>query len=205
MKKTEMDEKRLAMGKAIVEFEGRFDQNGNLLVYDLPAEDGGGDFEVAGINEKYHRPMAIKLKHLIERGKQDEALTEAATYIMEYTTKVIHFFPSSMALEANPQLEFVLRDCAFNRGLKGSAATLQLALGMYEVDGVVGPLTHREFARQLVELGQAELLKNITAARETYERSVYPWKRSSRDESSSLWKGLSNRWAKADLVAQSFV
>jgi hypothetical protein len=89
--------------------------------------------------------------------------------------------------------------------LKGSATILQLALGMHEIDGVVGPMTHREFAEQLRDPGADELLRNLTKARETYERSVYPWKRSSRDESSSLWKGLSNRWVKADKVAQSFV
>jgi hypothetical protein len=197
-----MKEKHLEMGKAIVEFEGRFDRMGNLLVYDLPAEDGGGDYEVAGINEKYHPQMALKLKRLIEGGKQDEAFTEAAAYIVKYTDKTAGFFPSSAALEANPQLEFLLRDCAFNRGMKGSATILQLALGMHEVDGVVGPMTHREFAEQLRDPGADELLRNLTKARETYERSVYPWKTSSRDESSGLWKGLSNRWKKAHQVAQ---
>jgi hypothetical protein len=36
-----------------VYFEARRDKNGHLVVYDLPKNDGGGDYEVAGINLKY--------------------------------------------------------------------------------------------------------------------------------------------------------
>jgi hypothetical protein len=194
-------EQRLDMGKAVVEFEGRFDRHGNLLVYELPEGDGGGDYEVAGINQKYHPAMAARLKKLIEEGDQERALHEASVYIEDYTAEVISFFPSHLSAEANPAIEFVLRDCAFNRGKRGAATILQLALGMSEIDGVVGPMTHREFAKQLDDPGPTELLQNLTAARETYERNAYAWKRSARDESSKFWKGLSNRWAAAHKIA----
>jgi lysozyme family protein len=98
-----------------------------------------------------------------------------------------------------------LRDTAFNRGLKGAASVLQIALGMPDIDGVIGPMTHREFARQLDDPGSAVVLRAITAARETYERNVYAWKPNARDESSKFWKGLSNRWAKAHKVAGELV
>jgi lysozyme family protein len=193
-----MNEKRHAMGKAIVEFEGRF-KDGKLQHYKLPPGDGGGSGEVAGINQKYHPKEYAKLKSMIEKGQHEQAETEAAAYIEEYTRPVLKFFPSPQSAEANSAIEFVLRDVAFNRGAKGSAAVLQIALGMYDVDGVVGPMTHREFAKQLEEPG--ELLEKLTEARETYERNVYPWKTSARDESSDFWEGLSNRWAKAHQVA----
>jgi lysozyme family protein len=193
-------EKRHAMGKSIVEFEGRY-KDGKLQHYKLPPGDGGGAGEVAGINEKHHPQQYAKLCGLIEGGAHQEAEHEAARYIEEYTRKVVNFFPSRAAAEANPAIEFVLRDCAFNRGLKGAATTLQIALGMHAIDGVVGPMTHREFARQLEDPGPTVVLRALTAARETYERNVYPWKTGSRDESSKFWKGLENRWAKAHQVA----
>jgi lysozyme family protein len=192
-------EKRHAMGKAIVEFEGRF-KDGKLQHYKLPPSDGGGAGEVAGINEKYHPKQYAKLRGLIEGGAHQEAEHEAARYIEEYTRGVLRFFPSPEAAEANPAIEFVLRDTAFNRGIKGAATALQIALGMH-IDGVVGPMTHREFARQLDDPGPAAVLDALTAARETYERNKYAWKTGSRDESSKFWKGLSNRWAKAHQVA----
>lgn len=189
------------MGMAIVEFEGRFDKQGNLRVYDLPEGDGGGAYEIAGINERHHPNMAAQLKVLINAGKQQEAKTEAAAYIEQYTRGVIGFFPTPELAETNPPLEFVLRDIAFNRGSKGAAAVLQIALGMTDIDGIVGPATKREFSHQLLDPGPAELLKTLTAARETYERTSYGWKSGKRDESSKFWKGLAKRWAKAHLVA----
>jgi hypothetical protein len=197
-------EKRHAMGKAIVEFEGRY-SDGKLQHYKLPPGDGGGRGEVAGINEKYHPKEYAKLRGLIEGGAHQEAEHEAARYIEECTRDVCSFFPSPQSAEENPAIEFVLRDTAFNRGMKGAATVLQIALGMSDIDGVVGPITHREFARQLDDPGPAVVLRAITAARETYERNVYAWKPNARDESSKFWKGLSNRWAKAHKVAGELV
>jgi hypothetical protein len=47
--------------------------------------------------------------------------------------------------------------------------------------------------------------KLIQDAREEYERNTYPWKAKARDESSKLWSGLSNRWAKAHDSALEFI
>jgi hypothetical protein len=197
-----MNEKRIDMGKAIVEFEGRFDKAGNLIVYKLPAGDGGGAYEVAGINERYHPSKAKQLKDLIEAGQHQKALREASEYIEAYTRPVRKFFPDEQSADDNPAIEFVLRDSAFNRGNKGAAAILQIALGV-PVDGVVGPKSKAAFGRAMQEFGQANMLRQLTAARETYERNSYPWKSGKRDESSKFWKGLSNRWAKAHQTAQT--
>lgn len=198
-----MSEKQIEMGKAIVEFEGRFDKAGNLKVYKLPAGDGGGAYEVAGINERYHPDKAKELKDLIEAGQQEKAMREASEYIEAYTRPVRKFFPSEHLADDNPSIEFVLRDSAFNRGNKGAATILQIALGMSDIDGVVGPATHHELAKQLNELGSEHVLANITMAREIYERTSYPWKSGKRDESSKFWKGLASRWAKAHQTAQT--
>jgi lysozyme family protein len=188
------------MGEAIVELEGRY-AGGKLQWYKLPPGDGGGDYEVAGINQKYHPQKAARLKALIDAGKHADAESEAAAYIEEYTRSVLRFFPSPASADANPHIEFVLRDTAFNRGAKGAATVLQLALSVSPIDGIIGPMTHREFARQLEFPGATNILERITKAREQYERNVYAWKTSARDESSKFWRGLSNRWAKAHEIA----
>ena len=193
---------RTDMGKAIVEFEGRY-QNGKLQVYNLPAGDGGGAYEVAGINDRYHPSMAAKLKRLIDNGEHIKAEQEASAYIEEYTRPVLKFFPDAASADDNPEIEFVLRDTAFNRGMKGAATVLQIALGMSKIDGVVGPATKAEFTKQLKDPGRVNVLRRLTQARETYERNSYAWKKSSRDETSKFWKGLSSRWSKAHQVAVS--
>jgi hypothetical protein len=54
------------MATAIVDFEARRDRNGHLKVYKLPAGDGGGTYEVAGINECYNKNTADVLVSLIK-------------------------------------------------------------------------------------------------------------------------------------------
>jgi lysozyme family protein len=191
-------QKRIDMGKAIVEFEGRYAE-GKLQWYKLPPGDGGGAFEVAGINERYHPGIAQKLRALIEAGQHGEAEAEASAYIQNYTGSVLEFFPPGINPDQYPQIEFLLRDVAFNRGHKGAATVLQHALGVTPVDGVVGSRTKVAFGVQLAD--PAALASRITKARETYERRAYPWKPGKRDESSKFWKGLASRWAKAHAVA----
>ncbi|MBA3649888.1 MAG: hypothetical protein H0W66_00015 [Chthoniobacterales bacterium] len=69
------------MAESIVQFEGRRDPQGHLRVYILPAGDGGGRYEVAGINDRYHPQEAAKLKALIDAGRYDEAGDYAAEVI----------------------------------------------------------------------------------------------------------------------------
>jgi lysozyme family protein len=196
-----MTEKQIAMGRAIVEMEGRF-KDGKLQVYNLPPGDGGGNFEVAGINERYHKDKAQELKDLIAEGRHEEAHVQAATYIAEYTNAVCDFFPSDDLRDRNPGVEFILRDSAFNRGAKGAATILQIALGVSPIDGIVGNITKSHFAFAL-EHDQEQFMVHLRDARETYERNQYPWKQSSRDESSRFWKGLENRWAKSHEIGVS--
>jgi hypothetical protein len=81
-------EERLRMAAAIVDFDARRDQNGKLKVYRLPPEDGGGRYEVAGINERYHKQVCDSLVALIEAGRPDEAEKLAIEYIASYTDAV---------------------------------------------------------------------------------------------------------------------
>jgi len=191
---------REKMALAIIDFEARKDKNGNLTVYKLPVGDGGGSYEVAGINDKYHPKEAAKLKSFIDRGMHKEALSEAASYLASYTDVATTWFTlpdGSNNSHDFPAIEFFLRDSVFNRGAGGAAKILQIALGV-DVDGGVGNKT-KEALQKVLSDDWKVLLNKLRASREVYERSYVH-----RNESSIFWKGLVNRWNKAVEKGLSF-
>ncbi len=181
------DDQRMRMAALIVGFEARR-VNGKLAIYEPPGNDGGGKFEVAGINVRYHPDEAWTLRNLIEDGRADEAEALARDFIAQYTDRVASW--SSVAA-----IEFYLRDCAFNRGPTGAARILQMALGV-GVDGVVGAKTRAAIAG--VESQPLAFLDKLREAREDYERDVI----GVRD---NLIDGLTNRWNKSLTGARSFL
>jgi peptidoglycan hydrolase-like protein with peptidoglycan-binding domain len=176
------NKERLLIASQIVNWEARRDSQGHFVVYKLPAGDGGGEYEVAGINNKYHPVAAKKLKDLVENKQYDQAESYATAYIAEYTDKV-KSWTSVNGIEA------FLRDSYFNRGPTGSARIFQIALKVRD-NGDVGTTT-LDAARR-AESQPRKLLQDLREAREFYERKVVK-----RDESSIFWKGLVNRWNKA--------
>ena len=126
-------EQRQEMAKAIVNFEARRDSNGRIAIYKLPPQDGGGKYEVAGINDRYHKQVVDRLVALIENGEHEKAEQGARDFIAEFTDGVAKW-------TTVPAVEFYVRDCAFNRGPKGSARILQRAVGVKD-DGAVGDVT----------------------------------------------------------------
>ena len=173
------------MAESIVNFEARRDAHGHLRVYVLPAGDGGGRYEVAGINDRYHPQEAARLRQLIETARFDEAEDYAAEVIADYTDVVSKW-------TTVPEIEAYLRDSAFNRGPGGAAKILQMALGV-TVDGGVGPETLG--ALRQAEKDPAKLLAALRVAREKYEMRV-----AGRRE--KFWKGLVNRWDNSLAFAQ---
>lgn len=170
----------LEAGQKIVDWEARRDSNGHLRVYLLPPSDGGGTFEIAGINERYDHDMAHKLKELIESGRHEDAEKEAAAYIGNQTDAVKDW-------STVPAVEFFLRDTMFNRGKGGAAKILQEAVGA-DIDGGVGPLTRA--AVKTAERRPLLLLYHLRAAREHYEQKNVGY----RPEFAT---GLQNRWDNA--------
>lgn len=177
-------EMRRRMAKAIVDFEARR-VNGKIAVYEPPANDGGGAYEVAGINVRYHPVEAAKLKALIEAGRHDEAEASVIDYLLTYTDVASRWTDDAGA-------EFYLRDCVFNRGPKGAARILQRSLRVPD-DGEVGPATRAAMAA----VARADLLTRLRAGRENYEREVVGYR-------ANFWKGLVNRWDKALATARVF-
>jgi Predicted Peptidoglycan domain len=170
-------ELRAKMAKSILDFEARRDAQGHLRVYNLPANDGGGRYEVAGINERYHPQEAAKLRDLINAKRYVEAEDYATEVIAKYTDVVSKW-------TTVPAIEAYLRDCAFNRGPGGAAKILQMALAV-NVDGVVGPETLG--ALRKAESDPARLLAALRVAREQYELRV-------AGRRGVFWRGLVNRW-----------
>ncbi len=177
------------MAKRIFDFEARI-KNGKLQVYNLLPADGGGEYEVAGINNKYHPEEAKLLKNLIEAGNHQKAQQLAIGFIATYTDGV-SVWTTKNAVES------YLRDCAFNRGPKGAALILQKALGV-EQDGVIGQITIKAL-RETEKKDTKSLLLVLRTARELYEREK------GRDETSIFWKGLVNRWNKALDFAKTYL
>ena len=116
-----------------VNWEGRRDASGNLSVYKLPSGDMGGNFEIAGINDRYH-PEAFKAISSLPAQEREEA---AAEYIRSYTAPLVSQLPAQMRPFA--------QDLAFNRGLGGAARYIQQGLRELgqdiAVDGKLGPKT----------------------------------------------------------------
>jgi hypothetical protein len=172
----------------ILKEEARRDASGRLAVYRLPAGDGGGSFEVAGINDKYHPAEANALRSLIAQGRHAEAELRALGYIAEYVAG-----PAGWSNRPGPAL--FIADTAFNRGAGGAAWVLQAALGFSgaALDGAYGPKTAA--ALREAEGAPRQLVHNLRAARERYERTPVPrFGKGARDESSPFWRGLAARW-----------
>jgi peptidoglycan hydrolase-like protein with peptidoglycan-binding domain len=182
-------EQRRKMAQAIINFEARRDSDGNLAVYKLPPGDGGGTYEVAGINDRYNKDTVDALVALIKKKKFEAAEILATEFIADDTERAASW-------TRIPALEFYLRDCVFNRGGGGAARILQAALTV-KVDGAVGKETRD--AMVLAEAKPGDLLAKLRKTREKYERDV-----AHRDESSPFWKGLVNRWNNALATAKTF-
>ena len=180
---------RAATGRFIVDSEARRDAQGRLRVYRLPKADGGGTYEVAGINDRYHPAAARDLANYIAAGLYVEAETAAQNYILRYTDVVTGWHPS-------PAVEAFLRDSAFNRGPGGAAKILQRALGV-KIDGSVGPITKAAAAK----VPAAKLLRDLRKARESYELEIAPPVGARK----KFWNGLQARWDKALKFAQSLL
>src|SRR5262245_34893951 len=175
---------RFQMAQWIVNQEARRDAQGRLKVYKLPANDGGGRFEVAGISERYDNTKCLQLVAMLNAGQHAAAEREAAQYIASKTDAAANW-------TRLPAAELFLRDTIFNRGLGGATKILQMALG-----GVA----RSQFATAILEAEQnpRNFIQRLRAAREQYE-----WKVVGRR--ANLVTGLINRWNHARDEALSLI
>lgn len=185
---------RQKIGLAIVKSEIRRDAKGHISVYNLPAGDGGGRYEVAGINEHYHPEEAAKLKDMIDRGKYDEAEAEVGNYIIQYTDEVRKWLPDFFV----PVTEMILRDTCFNAGPGGAARVVQMAFDL-SVDGIFGNKSRQALTDNLSAAGDVN-----TALRLHGSRWEYMHGKSQNPGKQQFWKGWRNRMTYCAEVALSF-
>lgn len=189
--RTSTQAERFEMADFIIKSEARRDKLGRLRVYPLPKADGGGTFEVAGINDRYHPKAANHLKNLIESNRHSHAENYVRKYLVEYTDIV-------KGWTELPAIEAFLRDTAFNRGPKGALRILQIALGIAD-DGKFGPITKSTLSKASKNL--SALLDKLREARETYEIRVAP----PVGARAKFWTGLQNRWDNALQFSRKFI
>jgi lysozyme family protein len=175
----------------IVNAEARRDSKGRLKVYPLPKADGGGTYEVAGINDRYHPIAARHLADLIQYNRHDEAEAYIRDYLADYTAVARQW-------TTHPAIEAFLRDSVFNRGPKGALRILQIALKVPD-DGKFGPITKAALKDALMD--PRALLTALRKARESYERRIAP----PVGARAKFWKGLQNRWNAAHAFALTFL
>jgi len=189
---TQLISRRYRVGHMIVIWEARLDESGYPKLYKIPSGDGGGKFEISGINSKYH----FEALERIRKANPEERRKLCAEYIDDYVRKHtgIHW-----GFDLCPGTELAVLDCAFNRGPGAAARIAQTALKSMKfpvsVDGVWGPQT-RSMLRE-ADQRRFPVIEEIRRARETYERR-------NRDESSKFWKGLVNRWNKVTEEAMTW-
>ncbi|MBQ2869208.1 MAG: hypothetical protein IJE88_04195 [Akkermansia sp.] len=143
---------------SIFDLEARRDKNGNLTVYTPPKADGGGAYEVAGINAKYHPAKAARLKHLIESGNPEQAEKEAKQYYIHYTQPA----GDTLTIQGvnSPAAELMLRDIYFNMGPGGMQRVLYRAFGNQPISTYLR--THNE----------QDLIQRIYTARAGYYEAI---------------------------------
>ena len=168
--------------------EARVDKQGRLIIYELPSNDGGGKYEVAGITERYDHGTVMQLVELIKAQSFKKAEQVCKDFYVANTNPV-------QAWSGVAALEFWFRDNMLNRGYTGALKTMQQAVGV-DTDGHLGPLTARKLALKVKS--PAKLLSDLRAATEWYENTFVGAR-------PNLRKGLVNRWNDRLAFAQSFL
>jgi hypothetical protein len=191
---------QLAIFAAFVwDAEKEVDSKGNVKVSKLKPADGGGLFEVAGINERYDHAVCFQLKALVEAGKYAEAKTLALPYYVHDTNDALQW-------TGHAAIEAYLRDCVFNRGEGGATMIAQLALNTkfnlgLKVDGGFGPMTRTGLASMVQVKGAKLVLGALRTGREQYERIHAPPVGARKQ----FWDGLVNRWNNSLVMANQFL
>ncbi|NDH68847.1 MAG: hypothetical protein EBY22_13270 [Gammaproteobacteria bacterium] len=162
-----------------VDWEGRKDANGNLIVYDLPSGDEGGSQEIAGINNRYHPEAFDQVSSL----PPQERAKAAAGYIQKYTAPLVSLLPA--------KIQPFVQDMAFNRGMGGATKYLQQGLNSLglnvKVDGAIGPQT----IQAINQADPHELMREASKAQLMEERA----KAAANPARQKFIPGLENRIA----------
>lgn len=162
--------------------EVRRDSKGRPIVYSLPKEDGGGSFEVAGLNEKYNKEEATVLRQMIQTGVPTPIIEG---YIRSVYKQKTQYGANLIPPSSSQGLELFVRDCALNHSPKGVNTILAAAVGTYAADPALPAAVQTYISRY----GEAALLRNLSKARASYYENLI-----SADSKKEIFrKGWANR------------
>ena len=153
----------------IINNEARFDKRGNLTIYKLPEGDGGGEYEIAGINQKNHSQEFNKLAGMLQEGRHQEAKEEAANYIDRKTSRVGELLQNSGV--QNDGIDYLLRDMCFNGGESFPARVIHRSLGIPDSKSFNGN-TGEAISAYLQDHSEEELLAALKQGRDNLYRSI---------------------------------
>lgn len=102
------------------------ESGGSLAVHKLPAGDGGGEYEVAGLNQRDDNTELQHVISLMKDGKRDEAMQYVAAAYVRKTQSTVDWLHARGI--NNPAIEYMARDMAFNHGNGGARSILTRAL-----------------------------------------------------------------------------
>ncbi len=153
----------------IIGNEARRDKQGNLSIYKLPAGDGGGTHEIAGINNGSHPAEYAKLETLVKAGKHAEAEQEAKRYIMQYTQPVGNILQTAGVTSSG--IDYFLRDMYFNGGEYGAVRVIHRALGVEDSKNFNAD-TVEAVKNYLKTHTEQQLLERLKNARERLYKSI---------------------------------
>ena len=145
--------------------EIRRDRSGRPIVYNLPAADGGGSYEVAGLNDKYNKQEAETLRHMIDSGTPTH---EIEAYIRSVYKQKTQFGADYLPANHSQGLELFLRDCALNHSESGVRTILANAVGTRKDD----PNLPSVISQYISQYGEPALLRKLTQARGLYYESL---------------------------------
>ena len=136
-----------------------------IAVHNLPAADGGGKWEVAGINERSHPEEAAKLRRMVENGASQEKLTqEVYSYYAKYTQPAADLIGSATPSKG---LELFMRDCHLNHPPTAPAMLLRRALNVPQ-----GTNLTKATSDYIAAHGELKLLEALSNARANYYMGI---------------------------------
>lgn len=162
--------------------EARVDANGRPMLYKLPAADGGGEYEVAGLNEKSNPAELAHVRQMIQEGRPTE---EIRSYIKSVYKQKTNYAMQYLPPGYSQGVELFLRDCALNHSPKGVTTILCNAIGI----PANTPNIQSEVAKFVRVHGEAALLHNLSIARGNYYAQLV----GKKPGRSIFYKGWMNR------------
>ncbi len=136
-----------------------------ISVHKLISADGGGDWEVAGINVRFHSAEAHKLRDMLNAGASQQELKQE---VFSYYRKITQPTADVITPVFNSKgIDLLVRDCSLNCGQAGALAIMRRTLNVATDDDIPSALARFRDSR-----GQTAFVKAFTQARMAYHTKI---------------------------------